>query len=190
MALSVPLSRFTSRVGGGSAFFVRQCFLWLGSFARSRPSKSLLHRSFSILVSFPLAANSLSDVDAHSRVFCPGGVGFETSSANGRWGAGLVAMPTRPVIHGVGAKSFGVSAPERDSPEVFAPGGNHSDDQSAFASDGRFIPIVTKLGCWNGAASWAECSGGGVRSRGCLGASQSFGLRRHASWLKVWRGGG
>ena len=25
---------------------------------------------------------------------------------------------------------------------------------------------------------------------GCLGASQSFGLRRQASWLKVWRGGG
>ena len=25
---------------------------------------------------------------------------------------------------------------------------------------------------------------------GCPGASQSFGLRRQASWLKVWRGGG
>src|ERR1039458_5890485 len=25
---------------------------------------------------------------------------------------------------------------------------------------------------------------------GCLGASQSFGLRRQASWLKVWRGAG
>jgi len=25
---------------------------------------------------------------------------------------------------------------------------------------------------------------------GCLGASQSFKLRRQASWLKVWRGGG
>ena len=25
---------------------------------------------------------------------------------------------------------------------------------------------------------------------GCLGASQSFCLRRQASWLKVWRGGG
>jgi len=25
---------------------------------------------------------------------------------------------------------------------------------------------------------------------GCLGASQSFGLRRQVSWLKVWRGGG
>src|ERR1039458_3303467 len=25
---------------------------------------------------------------------------------------------------------------------------------------------------------------------GCLGASQSSGLRRQASWLKVWRGGG
>ena len=29
-----------------------------------------------------------------------------------------------------------------------------------------------------------------VRSRGCPGARQSFGLRRQASWLKVWRGGG
>ena len=25
---------------------------------------------------------------------------------------------------------------------------------------------------------------------GCFGASQSFGLRRQASWLKVWRGDG
>ena len=49
---------------------------------------------------------------------------------------------------------------------------------------------MTKLGCRNGAASWAECSGGTVRSRGAFGASQSFGLRRQASWLKVWRGGG
>ena len=57
---------------------------------------------------------------------------------------------------------------------------------------GRTIPFggETKPGYWNGAATWAECSGGGVRSRGCLGASQSFGLRRQASWLKVWRGGG
>ena len=35
-----------------------------------------------------------------------------------------------------------------------------------------------------------ERSGGAVRSHGCLAASQSFGLRRQASWLKVWRGGG
>jgi hypothetical protein len=51
------------------------------------------------------------------------------------------------------------------------------------------LPGVTKFCRRNGAANWAQCSGDGVRSRGCLGASQSFGLRRQASWLKVWRGG-
>jgi len=35
-----------------------------------------------------------------------------------------------------------------------------------------------------------ERSGGGVRSRGCIGASESFNLRRQASWLRVWRGAG
>jgi|SRR5690348_12773748 len=49
---------------------------------------------------------------------------------------------------------------------------------------------LTKSGCRNGAVTWAECSGGAGRSRGRPGASQSFGLRRQASWLKVWRGGG
>jgi hypothetical protein len=49
---------------------------------------------------------------------------------------------------------------------------------------------VTKLGCRNGAATWAECSGRGVRSRRVFWASQSFGLRRQDSWLKVWRGDG
>ena len=34
--------------------------------------------------------------DARSRVICPGGVGFETSSASGGWGAVLVANSTRP----------------------------------------------------------------------------------------------
>jgi hypothetical protein len=61
--------------------------------------------------------------------------------------------------------------------------------QSRFGRADQF-PGVTKLCRRNGAANWAECSGGGVRSRGCFGASQSFGLRRQASWLKVWRGGG
>jgi hypothetical protein len=60
--------------------------------------------------------------------------------------------------------------------------------QSRFGRADQF-PGVTKLCRRNGAANWAECSGGGVRSRGCFGASQSFGLRRQASWLKVWRGG-
>ena len=35
-----------------------------------------------------------------SRVICPGGVGFETSSASGGRGAGLVAKLTRPGLHG------------------------------------------------------------------------------------------
>lgn len=44
---------------------------------------------------------------------------------------------------------------------------------------GRTIQFsgVTELGCRNGAVTWAECSGGGFRSRGGLGTSQSFGLR-------------
>ena len=50
--------------------------------------------------------------------------------------------------------------------------------------------IVTKPGCRNGAASWAEWSGVPFGRAGRLGASQSSGLRRQARWLKVWRGGG
>jgi hypothetical protein len=79
---------------------------------------------------------------------------------------------------------------ERQPESLCAKGEGGSDGQPAFASDGRFFSIVTKPGCRNGAATWAESSGSGVRSRGSLGVSQSFGLRRQASWLKVWRGGG
>jgi hypothetical protein len=39
--------------------------------------------------------------DILSRVICPGGVGFETSSAKGHMGAGLVANSTRAGWHGV-----------------------------------------------------------------------------------------
>ena len=60
--------------------------------------------------------------------------------------------------------------------------------QNRFGRADQF-PGVTKLCRRNGAANWAQCSGDGVRSRGCPGASQSFGLRRQASWLKVWREG-
>ena len=38
----------------------------------------------------------------------PGGVGFETSSASGGWGAGLVANLTRPGIHGVSVRGLGM----------------------------------------------------------------------------------
>jgi hypothetical protein len=34
--------------------------------------------------------------EIRSRVICPGGVGFETRSASGGWGAVLVANATRP----------------------------------------------------------------------------------------------
>jgi hypothetical protein len=36
--------------------------------------------------------------EIRSRVICPGGVGFETRSASGGWGAVLVANLTRPGI--------------------------------------------------------------------------------------------
>src|ERR1035441_3458883 len=41
-----------------------------------------------------------------------------------------------------------------------------------------------------GATTGAERSGVPFGRVECFGASQSFGLRRQASWLKVWRGGG
>jgi len=37
--------------------------------------------------------------------------------------------------------------------------GSRSDGQPVFAGDGRLFSIVTKPGCRNGAASWAESSG-------------------------------
>jgi len=45
------------------------------------------------------------------------------------------------------------------------------DGQSAFATDGRtnFVFIVTKLGCRNGAATWAESSGVPFGRAGVLG---------------------
>ena len=69
-----------------------------------------------------------------------------------------------------GAQSFGVSASERDSPKVFAPGANLAAGMER--QPGR---------------SAAVAQFGRV---GCLWAGQSFGLRRQASWLEVWRGAG
>jgi hypothetical protein len=43
-----------------------------------------------------------------TRKICPGGVGFETSSASGERGAGLVAKLTRPVIDGVSVRVIGI----------------------------------------------------------------------------------
>ena len=61
--------------------------------------------------------------------------------------------------------------------------------QSRFGRADQF-PGVTKLCRRNGAANWAECSGGGVRSRGCFGASQFSGLlNQKFSWPEIWRGG-
>jgi hypothetical protein len=42
----------------------------------------------------------------------------------------------------------------------------------------------------NGAITGASAAVAEFGRVGCFGASQSFGLRRQASWLKVWRGGG
>ena len=61
--------------------------------------------------------------------------------------------------------------------------------QSRFGRADQF-PGVTKLCRRNGAANWAQCSGGGVRSRGCFGASQFSGLlNQKFSWPEIWRGG-
>jgi len=46
--------------------------------------------------------------DLRSREICPGGVGFENSSASGGQGAGLFAKLTRPVIHGVSVRVIGI----------------------------------------------------------------------------------
>ena len=46
--------------------------------------------------------------DIRSRKICPGGVGFETGSASGGQGAGLVAKLTRPVLHGVSVLVIGI----------------------------------------------------------------------------------
>ena len=43
----------------------------------------------------------------HSRKICPGGVGFETSSAKGDMGAVLVSNSTLPVSHGVSVLLIG-----------------------------------------------------------------------------------
>jgi hypothetical protein len=45
--------------------------------------------------------------NVRSRVICPGGAGFETSSAKGHMGAVLVANATRPVLHGVSVRVIG-----------------------------------------------------------------------------------
>jgi hypothetical protein len=45
---------------------------------------------------------------------------------------------------------------------------------------------VTKLGCRNGAASWAECSGVPFGRAGCIGASQSFGYSRAKLKSRGW----
>jgi len=49
---------------------------------------------------------------------------------------------------------------------------------------------VTKLGCRNGAANWAEWSGVPFGRAGCPGASQSSGhLNKKFSGPEVWLGG-
>ena len=45
--------------------------------------------------------------DGRARKVCPGGVGFDTSSASGGRGAVLVANSTRPVLHGVSVRVVG-----------------------------------------------------------------------------------
>src|ERR1039457_4645944 len=56
--------------------------------------------------------------DARSRVICPGGVGFETSSASGGWGAVLVANATRP---GMTVPQSDETRSEEDTSELQSP---------------------------------------------------------------------
>jgi hypothetical protein len=73
-----------------------------------------------------------------------------------------------------GAKAFGVAAPERASPKVFAPG---ADGQPAFAGDGRLFSNRDETRLPESSGKLGEEERCAVRSRGCFGASQSFGLR-------------
>ena len=47
-----------------------------------------------------------------------------------------------------------------------------------------------KTSCWNGAITGTSAAVAEFGRVGSFGASQSFGLRRQANWLKVWCGGG
>jgi len=79
-------------------------------------------------------------------------------------------------------------------PASTAPPGSRPFSSSMFpggvAANDRFQG-VTNLCYRNGAATWPECSGGGVRSRGGLGASQSSGPLIEKFYLpEGWLGGG
>ena len=67
------------------------------------------------------------------RVICPGGVGFEISSASGGQGAGLFAKLTRPVIDGVSVRVIGIRLGLRSS---------KTDDEHVNAN-GEFIEHQT-----------------------------------------------
>jgi len=68
---------------------------------------------------------------------------------------------------------------------------NHRPVESA----GRSFSIVTKPGCRNGAATWAECSGAQFGRVGCPGTVEMIRLAADRDWLhkatkeiaKYWR---
>jgi len=68
------------------------------------PSSALIFEN----VSPTRSSHSSMDL-APPRVICPGGAGFETSSASGERGTGLVSKPTRPGFLWAGAMSFGLT---------------------------------------------------------------------------------
>ena len=60
--------------------------------------------------------------------------------------------------------------------------------------NGALVALINSRSDETWLPEWSGILGGvqrcAVRSRGVSWASQSFGLRRQASWLKVWHGGG
>jgi hypothetical protein len=84
--------------------------------------------------------------DAGSREICPGGVGFETSSASGGWGAVLVANSTRPGIHGMSVRVVGVRLGLR---VLSKPDDNHGNAN-----------WETLLGVWKPDLRWWSSGGG------------------------------
>jgi len=104
LALSVPLSRFTSRVGGGSAFFVR-----LGELC----SLASVHADFVVVVfNFRILSPRGQIVDQPMMLIRASFLlvvsDLKPVLRRGGRGAGLVAKPTRLVIDGMSVLVIGI----------------------------------------------------------------------------------
>jgi hypothetical protein len=99
----------------------------------------------------PIRMRCAGDADVRQLLRDGSGVAFGEIAPGFR----SMATPLRSRHCRVGAKAFGVSAPGRDSPKVFAPGGSGSDGQPAFAGDGRLFSNRDETSRRSGAASRA-----------------------------------